>query len=118
MASKRYAVLDANNVVVNHVLIDDPMPKGYWPGYGKTLVPCESVDTRNGGAGLDLVRFNYTPANCPRIGDTVNLITGVITRFVPQVIVDPRTGANVSTSPSVRLARDVEPKSEGAVTQR
>jgi hypothetical protein len=106
MSAKRYAILDANSLVVNCVLISDPLPKGYWPGYGKYLLPLELVDTSNGGGGLDIIKFDKWPI-IPQIGDTVNLTTGEVTKFVPVVTVD---GAS---APSVKLITDEQPKTDG-----
>lgn len=107
MSGKRYAVLDKDGKVVNHILIADPLPKGYWPGYGAHLVPCEPVSFSKGGAGLDILNFNYTLTNCPQIGDTVNKQTGAITKFVP-VIAD-----GFASAPQVKYVTDVQPKAEG-----
>lgn len=120
MAIKRYAVLDGNNKVVNHILIDDPLPKGYWPGYGKTLVPLEPVTTSKGGAGLDVVVFDKMPV-IPQIGDTIDLATGTVTKFVPQIITQKDfdgTDIQVASAPSVKLATDTQPKTEGTITTK
>jgi hypothetical protein len=112
MAAKRYAVLDKTGKCINHIVIDDPMPKGYWPGYGATLCPLESADFRNGGAGLDVIDFKFGAA-VPQIGDTVNLQTGAITKFVPQQTTDPKTGASLNSAPTVKMVSDVAPQPGG-----
>jgi hypothetical protein len=117
---KRYAVLDGNNKVVNHILCDDPMPKGYWPGYGKTLVPLEPVTFSKSGAALDVVQFDKWPV-LPQIGDTVDLATGIVTKFEPQIITqkdDKGDDVLVSSAPDVKLATDVAPKAAGTVTTK
>jgi hypothetical protein len=112
MSAKRYAVLDASNVVVNHILINDPLPKGYWPGYGKTLLPLEPVDTSNGGGGLDIIKFDKWPI-IPQIGDTVDLTTGTVTKYVTKLVVDEQSGATVAKAVDVKLSTDAQPKSDG-----
>jgi hypothetical protein len=119
MAAKRYAVLDGSNKVVNHILVDDPLPVGYWPGYGKTLVPLEPVTIAK-GAALDIVKFDKWPV-LPQIGDTVDLATGVVTKFVPEIVTEKDAdGADieVASAPVVKIAQDVAPKAEGTVTTK
>lgn len=116
--SKRYAVLDANHVVVNHILLKDPLPAKYWPGYGKTLVPLEAADV-SAGAALDVVVLKIT--DIPQIGDTLNLETGAITKFQPKrerVLDEKGEEIEVSSAPSVRLTRDVDPTTPKTVIDR
>jgi len=40
MTALRYAVLDQNGVKLNGILVDDPYPQDYWPGYGR-YITCE-----------------------------------------------------------------------------
>jgi hypothetical protein len=127
VTGKRYAVIDKNGKCVNHILINDPLPAGYWPGYGSHLVPLEPVEIGK-GAGLDVVVFEKMPV-LPQIGDTIDLDTGVVTKFVPQIVEqkdekgDPILDEKgdpllVSEAPEVTLARDVAPKGEGTVTTK
>jgi hypothetical protein len=116
----RYAVLDKDGKVINHILIRDPMPKGYYPGYGAKLVPLEPASFSNGGAGLDVVTFDKMPV-IPQIGDTLNLETGVVTKFVPQTITakdDKGANIQVASAPVVKLTANVAVKVEGAVTNK
>lgn len=106
----RYAVIDKDGKVVNHILIDDPLPKGYWPGYGAYLVPLEPVDTSNGGAGLDVIVFEKMTAT-PQIGDTLDIETGEVTKFV-QVITQV-DGIDVASAPDQKFTKDEEPKPDG-----
>jgi hypothetical protein len=118
MAAKRYAVVDANGKVINHILINDPLPKGYWPGYGTNLVPLEQVDLSNGGGGLDIVTFDKWPV-IPQIGDTVNLATGAVTKFVPEMIMQKDGDGEdiqVASAPDVKLTQEVAAKSEGTIS--
>jgi hypothetical protein len=116
MAGRRYAVLDANNVVVNHILVADPLPAKYWPGYGKTLVPLEAVDATN-PAALDVVILKI--ADIPQIGDTLDLKTGAITRFVPTIeTYQDEKGDDylAASAPMVKLATDVDPTLTKSIT--
>ena|SRR5688572_4379429 len=106
---KRYAVLDAAGEVVNHILVDDPLPAKYWPGYGKTLVPLEECDC-SAGAALDIVRLKV--ADIPQIGDKLHLTTGVLTKFQPVVT------AEGASAPAVKLAADVDPTTTKTITDR
>jgi hypothetical protein len=84
MAAKRYAVLDKTGAVVNAILIDDPMPKDYWPGYGAWLCYAdEGVPDTTQKPALGLV--TVTPDKPLQIGDTLNLKTGTVTKFVPTI---------------------------------
>ena len=118
MMGKRYAVLDANGVVVNHILIDDPLPAKYWPGYGNTLVPLEPVDA-TAGASLDVVKLKIT--TIPQIGDTLNIDTGAITKFQPKIeqVTDEKGDTiDVSSAPVVKLATDVDPTTPKTVVDK
>lgn len=110
MAAKRYAVLNKNGIVVNHIMIADPMPKGYWPGYGKSLLCLDPNPDLTEAAGL--VVLSVTPSVRPQIGDTINTVTGAVTKLVPTVIQQPNaTGqmVNVMAAPAVKLEQDVAP---------
>jgi hypothetical protein len=112
----RYAVIDKDGKCVNHIFIDDPLPAGYWPGYGSHLVPLEPVEIGK-GAALDIVVFEKMPV-LPQIGDSIDLSTGVVTKIVPQIITqrdDRGVDIQVAAAPDVKLATDVAPKEEGTV---
>lgn len=93
----RYAVLDANGVKVNGILVDDPYPSDYWPGYGRYITaeygepdptPPENLDIRTGARPFSFLTVR--PAAPFNIGDTMDLATGAITPapipdFVPEV---------------------------------
>lgn len=86
----RYAVLDDNGVKLNGILVDNPYPQDYWPGYGR-YITCEfsepdpiapgNLDIRTGDRPFSyllvrpLARFS--------IGDTMNIETGEITYAPP-----------------------------------
>lgn len=106
MSVKRYAVLNNVGQCINSVLIDDPMPQDYWPGYGATLVCCDGTPNLTKSAGLSVL--NITPDKPIQIGDVVNTDTGVVTKFVPTISQDEKGGSVVS-APSTKLAKDVEP---------
>lgn len=119
--AKRYAVTDKGGKVVNHILLDDPLPKGYWPGYGAYLLPLEPVDTKDGGAALDVINFDKWPV-LPQIGDTIDLNTGEVTKFVPTLVAVPTDDKGgtmtVASAPQVKLATDEQPKAEGTITDK
>ena len=89
MTALRYAVLDASGVKLNGILVSDPYPQDYWPGYGRYIVcecgepdpvPPECLDIRVGNRP-----FSYLPVRpleLFNIGDTMDLTTGAIT-FAP-----------------------------------
>lgn len=103
---KRYIVTNSSGKVVNVILLDDPLPKGYWPGYGAYLLPLQPVSTVKGGAGLPVIIFDKWPV-IPEIGDTVDLATGQVTKFVPTITID---GA---LAYKAQLTIDAQPKSDG-----
>jgi hypothetical protein len=118
MSGKRFAVLDANGVVVNHILVDDPLPAKYWPGYGKTLVPLEACDC-SAGAALDIVKLKITEV--PQIGDTLNLETGTITKFQPKIeTIKDENGDDiqVASAPIVKLVADADPNTTKTITDK
>ena len=90
----RYAVLDNNGKVINVINVDDPIPQGYWPGYGASLLPS---GVPSGTANSVLPVLTVTPSQLPQIGDVVNKQTGAVFRYVPSKInVD---GQDVMTAP-------------------
>jgi hypothetical protein len=115
----RYAVLDANGVVVNHILINDPLPAKYWPGYGAALVPLEEADVSN-GAALDVHVMKII--DIPQIGDTLDVNTGELTKFVPEIKQEEVTKPDGTTemvdtasAPSQKFVAEVDPKTEKEV---
>jgi hypothetical protein len=115
MSGKRYAVLDANGVVVNHILIKDPLPAGYWPGYGAALVPLENVTFDVEGARLPVHVLKI--ADIPQIGDTLDVNTGELTKFVPEIKQEEITKEDgsketidVASAPSQKFVAEVDPK--------
>ena len=111
-AVRRYAVLSKNGEVVNSILIDDPMPDGYWPGYGYYLIDQGPV---GGPDQAPTIRTKLdVPQFAPRglqIGDTVDLNTGVVTKFVPQLKVvqgDDGKNVTVSSAPDVKIAQSTD----------
>jgi hypothetical protein len=82
----RYAVLDAAGVKLNGILVDDPYPQNYWPGYGRYITcefgeaeatPPEVLDIRTGDRPFSYLLVR--PAARMNIGDTMNLETGEVT---------------------------------------
>jgi hypothetical protein len=82
----RYAVVDANGVKLNGILVDDPYPQPYWPGYGRYIVcehgepdptPPANLDIRTGDRPFSYLTVR--PAGRFNIGDTMDLATGDIT---------------------------------------
>jgi hypothetical protein len=88
--SLRYAVLDANGVKLNGILVDDPYPQPYWPGYGRYITcefgeadptPPQSLDIRGGDRPFTYLLVR--PTATFSIGDTMNLETGEVTLAPP-----------------------------------
>lgn len=86
MTALRYAVLDENGVKLNGILVDDPYPPTYWPGYGRYITcefgeadptPPANLDIRTGDRPFSY--FTVRPQAQFSIGDTMNLQTGEIT---------------------------------------
>jgi hypothetical protein len=114
MSGKRYAVLDKDGKVVNHILIKDPLPAGYWPGYGAALVPLEEVTFDVEGARLPVHVLKIS--DIPQIGDTLDVETGKLTKFVPEIKDEEITKEDgsketiqVASAPVVKLSTDVDP---------
>jgi hypothetical protein len=114
----RYAVLDANGVVVNHILIDDPLPAKYWPGYGAALVPLEEADVSQ-GAALDIHVLKII--DIPQIGDTLDVDTGELTKFVPEIkqdVDDKGEPISVASAPSQKFVVEVDPSTTKEVLDK
>ena len=86
MSALRYLVLDEEGLVLNVVLVDDPYPEGYWPGYGRYITcafgepdptPPVNLDIRAGGNSFTYL--SVRPTSRCEIGDTINIITGDVT---------------------------------------
>jgi hypothetical protein len=82
----RYAVLDASGVKVNGILVDDPYPQSYWPGYGRYITcefgepdptPPADLDIRAGDRPFSYLLVR--PTSRMNNGDTMNLATGEVT---------------------------------------
>lgn len=86
MTVKRYAVLDKNGVKINSILIDDPFPAGYSPGYGVSLV-CEEGAATNPEKSI-LPVLSITPNKRLESGDTINDKNGVVTKMPISTKVD------------------------------
>lgn len=82
----RYAVLDQNGVKLNGILVDDPYPQSYWPGYGR-YITCEYGEPDpTPPLNLEIKQppreFTYLivrPDAQMNIGDTMDLATGHVT---------------------------------------
>lgn len=82
----RYAVLDANGVKLNGILVDNPYPQDYWPGYGR-YITCEFGEPDpTSPANYEIKppprEFTYLavrPLAPMSIGDTMDLATGAVT---------------------------------------
>lgn len=111
MATKLYAVINTSNQVVNVILVNEPMPAKYWPGYGAALLSIDGVAPTGGPAGITVHSRSWSQR--PQIGDVVNTATGTVLRYVPSTFsqVNPNTGQSitVSSAPQVILQKDVEP---------
>jgi hypothetical protein len=108
--------------VVNHILIKDPLPAKYWPGYGAALVPLEDCDV-SAGAALDVHVLKII--EIPQIGDTLDVDTGTLTKFVPEIKdeeIEKEDGSKetiqVASAPLVKLAQEVDPKTAKEVLDK
>lgn len=90
MTSLRYAVLDDGGVKVNSILVVDPYPQEYWPGYGRYItaehgepdpVPPADLDIRTGVSPFSFLTVR--PLDRFNVGDTMDLTTGEITYAPP-----------------------------------
>ena len=100
MAGKIYGIFDANGVMVNRVVLEEPLPRMYWPGYGRyyyDLSGTEAAPIR-----FQLTKLPHRPTAYPQIGDKVDLVTGVVTKFVPRIY-DQGDGTMVASAPVVVL---------------
>lgn len=92
----RYAVLDANGVKVNGILVDNPYPQDYWPGYG-TYITCEFGEPDPTPPADQIIKqppheFVYLlvrPDAPMSIGDSMDLETGHVTPYQPPVAEEP-----------------------------
>lgn len=103
--AKHYAVFNLSNVCVNVILVDDPMPSHYWPGYGAYMLCLDGTPDLSQGSGIEVI--SVTPSQRPQIGDVIIKATGTVFRYVPNLVV--QDGQTVSSAPQVKLVRDVEP---------
>src|SRR5262245_23908619 len=96
---RRYAILDINGLCVNVVLVNDPMPTNYWPGYGFYLVDQGAVPPITPDPGPTISTLLNTPPVAPnrriQIGDVMIINTGTVFSYVPQQIV--QDGQTVSS---------------------
>lgn len=82
----RYAVLDENGVKVNGILVNDPYPQDYWPGYGR-YITCEYGEPNPTPPADQVIKqppkeFTYLtvrPQARMNIGDSMDLATGAVT---------------------------------------
>lgn len=85
----RYAVLDENGVKLNGIIVDDPYPQIYWPGYGRYITcefgepdptPPPVLDIRTGDRPFSYLLTR--PREELSRGDTMDLLTGDVTHLV------------------------------------
>lgn len=90
MISLRYAVLNHAGVKINGIMVTDPYPADYWPGYGRYIVcefgepdpvPPECLDIRDGERPFTYLTIR--PQGPFGNGDTMDLETGAITYAPP-----------------------------------
>lgn len=82
----RYAVLDENGVKINGILVNDPYPQDYWPGYGRYITcefgetdptPPEKLNLREGERAFSYLTIR--PDGRFDNGDTMDIATGKVT---------------------------------------
>lgn len=91
--SFRYAVLDENGVKLNGIMVDNPYPQDYWPGYGR-YITCEFGEPDpTPPANYEIKppprEFTYLavrPDAPMNIGDTMDLATGQV---IPKLLEPP-----------------------------
>jgi len=115
MTTRKYAVIDATNIVVNVILVNDPMPANYWPGYGMFLCYQGPANPHEADSAFTysslLAQFprtpkfgGVTPYYKLGIGDFVSPTNGTVLRFVPNLIT--QDGQTVASAPAVKLKDD------------
>jgi|SRR5262245_7550286 len=111
--TRRYAILDVNGLCVNVVLVDDPMPTNYWPGYGFYLVDQGAVPPIQPDPGPTISTLLNVPGVTPnkkiQIGDVMVINTGTVFSYVPNLIT--QDGQTVSSAPDIKISKpsDVQP---------
>ena len=90
MSALTYLVLDDAGLVLNAILVDDPYPQEYWPGYGRYITcafeqpdptPPGNLDIRTGDRPFSYLTVRPT-SRC-WIGDTMDIATGAVTPASP-----------------------------------
>lgn len=90
MSALTYLVLDDAGLVLNAILVDDPYPQIYWPGYGRYITcaygqpdptPPGNLDIRVGDRPFSYLTVRPT-SRC-WIGDTMDIATGAVTPAPP-----------------------------------
>jgi hypothetical protein len=86
----KYAILNEECTKINSVLVNDPYPEGYWPGYGKYItcefgqsdpVPPQNLEIRSGSRSFTYLTIR---PNMPfNIGDKMDINDGTVT-IVPE----------------------------------
>jgi hypothetical protein len=110
MAAKHYAIFNGANQCINVVLVDDPLPAKYWPGYGAFMLCLDGTPDLSAGSGIPVI--SVTPSQRPQIGDVIIPGSGTVFRYAPQQIQQLDQQGNpitVSSAPQVVLKKDVEP---------
>jgi hypothetical protein len=90
MSALTYLVLDNAGLVLNAILVDDPYPQEYWPGYGRYITCAFEQPDPTPPANLDIRvgdrPFSYLtvrPTSRCWIGDTMDIATGAVTPAPP-----------------------------------
>lgn len=90
MSALTYLVLDDAGLVLNAILVDDPYPQEYWPGYGRYITCAYEQPDPTPPANLDIRvgdrPFSYLtvrPTSRCWIGDTMDIATGAVTPAPP-----------------------------------
>jgi hypothetical protein len=86
----RYAVLDANGVKLNGIMVDNPYPQDYWPGYGRYITcefgepdPTPPVNYEIKPPPREFTYLAVRPDAQMNIGDTMDIATGHVTPAPP-----------------------------------
>lgn len=86
MTALRYAVLDADGVKINSILVNEPYPADYWPGYGRYIVaehgepaPTLPADLGVRSGDRPFTVLAVRPSAPMEMGDVMDVGSGVVT---------------------------------------
>jgi len=86
----RYSVLDSSGTKINAILVEDPYPQTYYPGYGSYIV-CDFGEDDPTQPDLtnitdQFIYLTIRPTEFMDMGDSMDINTGVVTKLVNTTI--------------------------------